>query len=190
MLEMLTEAKRRVSGLYGPLRARPTLIVSDAATMGRFSDTPTAVTHYQPAGAFTAFGPRGQNVDVIAHELAHAELLARIGFPKLVFCVPTWFDEGLAVQFDLRPAHDQHTFLRRVAQGWPVPPLSALADHAHFFAGPRSVVRFHYAVARVAVDAWLDARTPQRAVQQIEQLDCSQDTARELARISSLIDTR
>ena len=184
LLLLLEEARQRVSQLYGPLRGRPQLIVSDAASMGRFSDTPTAVTHYQLNGAFTAIGPRGQNVDVMAHELAHAELYARIGYRKLVWCVPTWLDEGLAVQFDLRPTHAESAFQQRVHEGWPVPPLSQLTTHAGFFAGPRSVVRFHYATARKAVGAWLRTRGHVEAVRQIEKLDCSREAAAEIERIA------
>lgn len=187
VLELLEEARRRVSRLYGPLRARPTLIVSDAQSMGRFSDTPTGVTHYQPTGTFTALGPRGQNVDVIAHELAHAELYARIGYRKVVWCVPIWLDEGLAMQFDERPTHGNALFERRVAQGWPVPALAELATHDRFFAGPRSVVRFHYAAARSAVAAWLQAKGPAQAVRSLEQLDCNRQTAALYAEIAHLL---
>ena len=187
LLLLLEEARQRVSQFYGPLRGRPQVIVSDAESMGRFSDTPTAVTHYRPNGAFMAIGPRGQSVDVMAHELAHAELYARVGYRKLVWCVPTWLDEGLAVQFDLRQTHAESAFQQRVAEGWPVPPLGQLANHAGFFAGPRSVVRFHYATARRAVGAWLRSRGHVEVVRQIEKLDCSRHAETEIERLAQSI---
>ncbi|MGI3899256.1 MAG: hypothetical protein ACRYGP_00060 [Janthinobacterium lividum] len=42
--------------------------------------------------------PRGTDVAIAAHELAHIELHSRIGLARTVLkAVPQWFDEGLAV---------------------------------------------------------------------------------------------
>lgn len=47
-------------------------------------------------------GPKGRdNLDVIAHEMAHCELHSRRGF-WASRRVPTWFDEVLALQVDQR----------------------------------------------------------------------------------------
>lgn len=47
---------------------------------------------------FIHVSPRGQNAVILAHELAHIELHARIGMVALLSGkLPAWFDEGLAV---------------------------------------------------------------------------------------------
>jgi hypothetical protein len=42
------------------------------------------------------------NEDVLAHEMCHDELQARLGYFETKFNIPTWFDEGLALQLDYR----------------------------------------------------------------------------------------
>jgi hypothetical protein len=147
LLEQLADARRRVAEFFGPLRARPKLIFS-ARDSDSFMEGKVAATRYHPFGATIVVGPEGRSVDVLAHELAHAELLARIGYPRLDWCVPTWFDEGLAAQFDARPIHGAAALQRRLAEGWRAPPLEQLATRAGFFRGSRERVRFHYAVAK------------------------------------------
>lgn len=169
------EAHRRVERLYGPLRAQPRLIAADANTFSRFASGSTGTTHYLFWGeAITVLGPAGHNVDVLSHELAHAELLERVGFRALQLCVPTWFDEGLAVQFDERPPFSEQAYLERLRSGWPAPALEQLDTEARFFSGSRDEVRFRYAAARVAVGRWLRSLDPAAARSGIESISCSE----------------
>lgn len=48
------------------------------------------------AGRALLLSPRGQNITIIAHELAHIELNHLLG-PVNSLKIPAWFDEGLAV---------------------------------------------------------------------------------------------
>lgn len=88
-------------------------------------------------------------------------------------CVPTWFDEGLAVQFDERAPFAEQVYFDRVRSGWQIPPLEQLDTEARFFAGSRDDVRFHYAAARVAVGRWLRSLSPAAAKSSIESIACS-----------------
>lgn len=166
-------ARERVARFYGPLRAQPRIVVADAQSYPRFANGTTGVTHYLMTGrAITVVGPPGHNVDVLAHELAHAELLARIGYRATDWCVPTWFDEGLAVQFDQRPVFTEPVYFERVRAGWHLPLLVDMEGTAGFFAGTRDEVRFHYAAARVAVGRWLRSMSTDAARRSIESIDC------------------
>jgi hypothetical protein len=180
------DARQRIGRLYGVLRSQPKIIVADAETYPRFATGTTGVTHYLATGdAITILGPPGHNVDVIAHELAHAELLARIGFRAITWCVPTWFDEGLAVQFDERPAFTEPVYFDRMKSGWHMPPLSQLDTEAKFFAGTRDEVRFHYAGARVAVGQWLRSMSVAEARRSIESIDCGEAWKTRLRQIAN-----
>lgn len=44
--------------------------------------------------AIILFGPNGQNLDVMAHELVHAELAHRSSALLRIYKIPSWFDEA------------------------------------------------------------------------------------------------
>lgn len=46
--------------------------------------------------------PHGRNADVLAHELCHDELFARLGWLRTHRQIPEWFNEGLALMLDHR----------------------------------------------------------------------------------------
>ncbi|WP_080057318.1 hypothetical protein [Spirosoma aerolatum] len=52
--------------------------------------------------AYLILGPDGNDVDVIAHELCHDELFARLGWWQVKRQIPQWFNEGLALMVDYR----------------------------------------------------------------------------------------
>ncbi|MGE6116539.1 hypothetical protein ACLHZU_10615 [Aeromonas salmonicida] len=62
----------------------------------------TASMHRIPWRACMIIGPKGQNVDVIAHEWLHAEIQHRVGFFRFLKEIPVWFDEGAALTLDYR----------------------------------------------------------------------------------------
>jgi hypothetical protein len=184
VLGQLDLARGRVEEFYGSLRGRPTIIIADAHTLPRFTDNSVAVTHYLPTAAVSVFGPAGQTADVLAHELAHAELFARVGYRAIAWCVPTWFDEGLAVQFDDRPFYGPLALQQRREEGWRLPAMIQLARRRQFFAGSRDLVRFHYAAARAVVGRWIRKLGQAEGLHQIEEIDCGGRWHKEVVRIA------
>jgi hypothetical protein len=184
----LADARRRVAAFYGPLRAKPTIIAADAGSRARFMTGSTGETQYRPGDAVMVLAPAGHNVDVLAHELAHAELLQRLGYLRMTWCVPTWFDEGLAVYFDQRPFYRAAAYAARRRAGARPPPLLSLDDRQAFFAGSRDELRFRYASARHAIEQWLAHTSPSAATRWIDTLRCDRASQRELARIAELLD--
>lgn len=120
-------------------------------------------------------------------ELAHAECAARVGYWRATFCVPTWFDEGLAVHFDQRAPHAERAFAQRRQAGLHLAPLARLTTHASFFAGSNEQVRQHYAHARLALERWLAQRGDRAARQFVDTLRCEASLARELENIAHLV---
>ena len=85
LLSLLADAEARVATLYGAYTANPVIIAGHTADVmkvyggnaynraGRASLTPIAT--------FIILGSNGiRSIDVLSHELAHAELSARIGY--------------------------------------------------------------------------------------------------------------
>lgn len=110
---MLIDARKRISALYGKSNAEPVIValgnqvelknygLNDSP--GKLLFTPWSsylLLHYQMAG-----------IDVTAHELVHAEVVDRVGYLKRQLDIPTWFDEGAAMQVDYRSKYDSVTVI-------------------------------------------------------------------------------
>lgn len=67
-----------------------------------------ALTHIK-FGSYIVISNVGIDLDIIAHEISHAELYERIGFYNWSFKIPRWFDEGLAMQNDYRNYYSEDT---------------------------------------------------------------------------------
>jgi hypothetical protein len=153
LLEDITAAQERIAALYGPTRARPRILVLATEEQGRTYGVPEpapAQPYSVPWGTYILLKPRGRNVDVIAHEIVHAEVADRVGYLAYVLDVPVWFNEGLAMQVD----HREEKIWRYLQEGRPLPPVSTLASGSMFFSGDQA---YHYAAAQVEVARWLAA---------------------------------
>lgn len=100
-------------------------------------------------------GQLGRTVDVVAHEWAHAEIAAQFGFVYRTFVMPTWFDEGLAMQVDGRQAYGSASLNEYRSSPEVDPPRREVLDSSDFFA-PGNQGKFHYAYSRCVVARWLE----------------------------------
>jgi D-alanyl-D-alanine carboxypeptidase len=147
ILAALDEGRARADAWIGGLRHSAKIIVVDDqqlhASLGlsnRFVQNNDA----EPGVLYV--GPRGVAADLIAHGHLHAELKHRLGVERWRQ-MPTWFDEGVCTQVDLRP------FLHPAAvDAAAEDDLSAYATHLAFTgpAGEDALI-----VAKRAVQAWL-----------------------------------
>lgn len=104
-VDIVQAAKQKVAHFWGGLTSSPTILF--CSTDESFQN----VCH-QPEGAGCSLGsPFGSwiilnkdnaNADVVAHELAHIELMQQVGWWKAKTKIPTWLDEGIALQVDNR----------------------------------------------------------------------------------------
>jgi hypothetical protein len=132
-LDLVTRGKATVGAFYGEYRARPTIIIgSNLQRLRWFGGNAFAATHYSPWGPAVVIGPEGQNEDVVTHELAHPELFSRIGWWQNLTQLPTWFDEGLAMQFDHRETYDERAW-DALREAGALVPLENLSDGSGFF---------------------------------------------------------
>jgi len=103
ILTDIKQAKNRINSTFGKTSAEPTIIVSGTEKKAAsFGSNSTGSTRGGISGDFVLIGPRGQNVDVIAHELVHAELFHRTSFLSQNIRIPVWFLEGLSLLVDHR----------------------------------------------------------------------------------------
>lgn len=151
LLTSIEESQNRISALYGDYQADPTIIAGHTMdvmmTFGGNTYNRAGRTYQTLLGAYIILGPNGiSSVDIIAHEIAHADLAARLG-NKAVNNLPDWFDEGLVLQVDER--FTEEDWLARTNNGETAPSLDEITTIAHddWLA---------YATAKHIVNNWLN----------------------------------
>lgn len=150
LLSLIAEAKGRVASTYGRLTSMPVIIT--ATRMGSlkwFSSNEYASTKFLPGQSYIVIGPKGHNVDVIAHELVHSEIFEHAGYWVRSVHIPVWFEEGVAMQVDYRKKYDLPLEKEKL------PTLDGLRYSWQFFKGDDVELTNHYAVAKAEVISWL-----------------------------------
>ena len=97
-------AKRRIADTFGATRASPVIVVGSTQALRQLfpGSSSYASTIYVPYRSCVIVGPEGRDVNILAHEELHAEIHHRVGHWYRLTEIPTWFDEGLAMQVDYR----------------------------------------------------------------------------------------
>jgi hypothetical protein len=155
----LVAGRARVGSLFGsPARARPVVIAVDAPERAlQYMENLHGATHATPFATIVVLGPEGRSsVDVIAHELVHAEHVERAGWLRYLLA-PMWFTEGLGMQVDHRERYDDAAWAARTADGARAPALDVLARPGGFRSGDATA---NYAHARREVSRWLSREGP------------------------------
>jgi hypothetical protein len=133
LLSSLADAQEQIAALYGDYTAEPVIIAGHTMEVmqayGGNSYNRAGRTYLTLASTFIVLGPDGaDSPDVLAHELAHTELPARIGHGHRDE-IPNWFDEGLALQFDGR--YTEAEWRARTGDGRTAPDLDQIGIIAH-----------------------------------------------------------
>lgn len=150
----LRGAQARVRDLFGSYSARPTIIIAaDEESARQFSPNLHAAIHASPFGAFVVLGPEGlPSLDVLAHELSHAEHLARVGYLKWI-ATPAWFIEGVGMLADQRPKYSEDALMKADPSKEGLARIRELSSFEQFARGD---LRLNYASAKVEVHRiWL-----------------------------------
>lgn len=149
--QLAREARARIAATFGSTSAQPILVFfSRPEGFGPFRLNPYGSTPFIGSRACVLVGPQGQNVDVLAHELMHAELHHRVGYLQRFLEVPAWFDEGVAMQVDYRPRY------ALPLEATPGEPVRSLSSFSAFFSGDEQRIVRNYAAARRVVAGWLE----------------------------------
>lgn len=155
LLHNLTEAKSRILAHYGDVVAKPKIIFISsqerAEKYGLISKEP-GMSRTFPWQHYIVISPEGNNVDVIAHELVHAEIAKRLGYINYIFSLPVWFNEGAAMQVDYR----KKKIWAYIQEGRELPAVSSFKSWRDFSTGDRAL---HYAAAKVEITSWLTSDT-------------------------------
>ena len=150
--ELVLAARERVRDFYSEVKSNPWVVCLDGPRLGLGRGVGS--TNFAPGlPSILILGSDGANIDVLAHEWSHAEFAERVGVISRTYIYPTWFDEGLAMQVDLRDTYG----LAALAVLESDPDLVAVlrenvANPSGFFK-PGAQGRLHYAWSRREVGA-------------------------------------
>jgi len=142
-------ARRRIQDAFGTPLARPIIVFWDYPDLlAKLHLNEYASAHFLGTRSCIFIGPEGRSIDVVAHELMHAETFERIGPWARMTQLPTWFDEGLAMQVDYRERYTLRknadtTFIRNAS------------NPAQFFVANDQYLTRNYAAAKIQVAQWV-----------------------------------
>ena len=159
--ELITEAKSRVTAFFGELLCDPVFIISDKTDTYR--KTGSGITYTFTLFRFhsyIAISHINLNVDVIAHEITHAELYYRVTKGKLFqvgndYGIPIWFSEGLAGINDHREFLSDEAMNRKIEIGFEPFDVTPLT-RADFIDVNSFLCQENYLMCTHVVKTWVD----------------------------------
>jgi len=147
----VSEGRSRIESLFGTKSGKPVIIYCNSndefLKYGAEGSHP-AVTQLSAFGEFVVINGRELDKDVIAHEMCHAELQSQIGWYRRQIQIPTWFDEGLAMQVDGRSCYSEDTLIAALSKDSRFPTLTKMTTPATFNSGTENEVWLNYAAAK------------------------------------------
>ena len=166
---LVLQAKVDALKLFQTYTASPLWLCLPTPLLGLdVSHGTTRIAPFLPA--IIVIGPSGLKRNVMAHEYGHAELAARTSTLLRTYLIPTWFDEGLAMQIDGRKGYSTRNLVRYLKRPkLSKPQLDHLGWSREFFRGGSQEI-LHYAFARCVVKRWLKAEGPTQPLDLINKV--------------------
>jgi hypothetical protein len=115
----------------------------------------TPATTQRKLGAYVVLSNDGVDEQIIAHEITHTILYNQLGWYKAILKIPTWFEEGLAMQVDDREKYSIDSLQIKLKNGLVLPDVSTIVTGAKFYSGDDEAITLHYVTAKYVVYEWL-----------------------------------
>ena len=177
---LIGEAKSRVAVFFESLTCRDhtVIIICDdeqlLAKLGGDHDTHHFSTLFPVKRSYVSVSTEYLTVDVLAHELTHAEMFERLS-GKAFRRVPTWFNEGIALQNDCREQYGPEAWAEQTDNGKNIVAHEDMDTAAEFYSGTKEDRRFRYLNAKHDVAQWLEKHGLQGFMALIDRLNGGED---------------
>ena len=156
LLTIIVNASARVDSFWQGKLCKPKFIYcgndDDFKKYGNPNLVPAIVK--TKLGSYIVISNKGIDLDIISHEISHAELFERIGFIKYTFNIPTWFNEGLAMQVDYRSYYSEDTLKVKSNNYSNMPAVENLKTADQFYNGSREEIMLNYMTSKHEVSRW------------------------------------
>ena len=107
IITLLSKSKARIISKYGSFTAMPVIVITGTKDnakkygLGAFPGKAFAA----PWEEYIVINHQAHDVNLVAHELMHAQVREILGYWAYQIKIPTWFDEGVAMQVDHRESY-------------------------------------------------------------------------------------
>lgn len=132
---------------------------------GKYGTESTPAATFIKLDAYVVVPKDMFDVNILAHEISHTVLHRKIGWYKYIFKIPTWFDEGLAMQVDDRDYYSIDSLLKKKANGLALPDVTKLTSRKEFLSGSNEEVMLNYSVAKYVISEWLKKNSLNRFIE-------------------------
>ena len=178
LLEMIEQAKDRVRTFFGDVRFQDEtifIICDDEKLTRKLGEDHGTVIFYFPSEThYICISDEYLELDILAHEITHAELRSRLS-AKAQKAIPTWFDEGIALQNDYRERYSEAQWVEQTDNGKNAVALEDMDTPAEFYAGKAEDRRFRYLNAKHELDVWMTAHGQHGLLELLDRLNGGAD---------------
>ena len=178
LLEMIEQAKDRVRTFFGDVlfQDETIFIICDDEKLTRKlgEDHGTVIISFPTEAYYICISDEYLELDILAHEITHAELRSRLS-AKAQKTIPTWFDEGIALQNDYRERYSEAQWIAQTDNGKNTIALEDMDTPAEFYAGETEDRRFRYLNAKHELDVWMTAHGQHSLLELLDRLNGGAD---------------
>ena len=175
---LIDEAIARDTDFFGSLTCPDhtvIIICDDEKLLAKLGgDHDTQIVLFPVKKSYISVSTEYLNVDVLAHELTHAELHERLSI-KALHRTPTWFDEGIALQNDYREQYSPEAWAEQTENGKHIVAHEDMDTGAEFYSGTKEDRRFRYLNAKHDVAEWMETHGLQGFMDLIDRLNGGED---------------
>ena len=166
---LIQQASLRVASFWGQKTCNPKFIYCDKTEDFRIygSSSPVPALTHLKLGSYIVISKEGVNLDIIAHEMSHAEFYERIGFYNWSFKIPRWFDEGLAMQNDYRNYYSEDTLKARTDNYRNLPGIKNFKTNGQFYEGSGEQVMLNFMTAKHEVKNWYSKKKLEKLIEHL-----------------------
>jgi hypothetical protein len=180
LFNLLSASDQRLAGFWGDRQSKPAVIFCHTDELYKKYGSPSgSPANYfgTPLGTYVVISPQGLNVDVISHEMCHAELTHRVGWLTMTREIPQWFNEGIALMVDYRyPGNGMDNSYEHYLQRWQQSSLQGqiqvslqdLETVESFYRSDVFWINLAYLRSGLEVSRWLE-RVEQKGLLQLMQ---------------------
>ena len=178
LLEMIEQAKDRVRTFFGDVRFQDEtifIICDDEKLTRKLGEDHGTVIYYFPSEThYICISDEYLELDILAHEITHAELHTRLS-AEAQKAIPTWFDEGIALQNDYREKYSEAQWTQQTDNGKNAVALEDMDTPAEFYAGEAEDRRFRYLNAKHELEVWMISHGQQGLLELLDRLNGGAD---------------